>query len=168
MENLKNWITQTTKLTPWVQGNLFASLIIILMLWLLRTLVMAIVWRRTEDVRVRYRWRKTSNTVAVVLGFVLVGRGWFEGIQSLATFLGLLTAGLAIALKDLVTGIAGWFFIIWRRPFSVGDRIQIEQDAGDVIRCTDFQIHLDGDWELGGRGSEHRTGSSYTQWDGVK
>ena len=142
METLTNWIAQATKLSPWVQGNLFTSIIIILILWLLRTLVMSIVLRRTEDVRLRYRWRKTSKSIAVVLGLVLVGRVWFEGIQSLATFLGLVAAGLTIALKDLVTAIAGWLFIIWRRPFNVGDRIQIGQNAGDVIDISIFKFTL--------------------------
>ena len=142
METLTNWIAQATKLSPWVQANLFTSIIIILILWLLRTLVMSIVLRRTEDVRLGYRWRKTSKSIAVVLGLVLVGRVWFEGIQSLATFLGLVAAGLTIALKDLVTAIAGWLFIIWRRPFNVGDRIQIGQNAGDVIDVSIFKFTL--------------------------
>ena len=103
---------------------------------------MSIVLRRTEDVRLGYRWRKTSKSIAVVLGLVLVGRVWFEGIQSLATFLGLVAAGLTIALKDLVTAIAGWLFIIWRRPFNVGDRIQIGQNAGDVIDVSIFKFTL--------------------------
>jgi small-conductance mechanosensitive channel len=138
METLTHWIAQITKLSPWVQTNLFTSIIIILILWLLQTLVMSIVVRRVEDVRLRYRWRKTSKSVAAALGVVLVGRVWFEGIQSLATFLGLVAAGLTIVLKDVVTAIAGWFFIIWRRPFNVGDRIQIGQHAGDVIDVRIF------------------------------
>ena len=142
METLTHWIAQITKLSPWVQTNLFTSIIIILILWLLQTLVMSIVVRRVEDVRLRYRWRKTSKSVAAALGVVLVGRVWFEGIQSLATFLGLVAAGLTIVLKDVVTAIAGWFFIIWRRPFNVGDRIQIGQHAGDVIDVRIFKFTL--------------------------
>ena len=142
METLTHWIAQITKLSPWVQTNLFTSIIIILILWLLQTLVMSIVVRRVEDVRLRYRWRKTSKSVAAALGVVLVGRVWFEGIQSLATFLGLVAAGLTIALKDVVTAIAGWFFIIWRRPFNVGDRIQIGQHSGDVIDVRIFKFTL--------------------------
>ena len=142
METLTHWIAQITKLSPEVQRNLYTSIIIILILWLLRALVMSIVLRRVEDVRLRYRWRKTSKSVAAGLGVVLVGRVWFEGIQSLVTFLGFVAAGLTIALKDVVTAIAGWFFIIWRRPFNVGDRIQIGEHAGDVIDVRIFKFTL--------------------------
>ncbi|OLC04924.1 MAG: mechanosensitive ion channel protein MscS, partial [Gemmatimonadetes bacterium 13_1_40CM_69_22] len=70
------------------------------------------------------------------------GRMWIPGVQALATFLGLLSAGLAIALKDPVADLAGWAFIIWRRPFEVGDRIQIGLHAGDVIDLGLFQFTL--------------------------
>jgi small-conductance mechanosensitive channel len=60
----------------------------------------------------------------------------------LATYLGLLSAGLAIALRELVANFVGWAFILWRRPFEVGDRIQIGDTAGDVIDLRIFQFTL--------------------------
>ena len=36
----------------------------------------------------------------------------------------------------------GWIFILWRRPFEVGDRIQIGDHAGDVIDLRIFQFTL--------------------------
>ena len=38
--------------------------------------------------------------------------------------------------------IAGWVFIIWRRPFDVGDRIEIGGHAGDVIDKRLFMFSL--------------------------
>ncbi|MBZ0199913.1 MAG: mechanosensitive ion channel, partial [Ignavibacteriaceae bacterium] len=46
--------------------------------------------------------------VVFTIGFILIGRVWFEGFGSIATFLGLITAGIAIALKDPLTNLAGW------------------------------------------------------------
>ena len=54
----------------------------------------------------------------MVIGLLIVGRIWFAGVQSIATCLGLLTAGLAIALQDVVKSVAGWFFLRWRKPFA--------------------------------------------------
>ncbi len=136
------WIQKALGLSPEVQTKIFASLIIGLILWILYSLIIKIVWRRTENVRIRYSWRKTSGYVVIILGVFLIGRLWFKGFQSIATYLGLLSAGLAIALKDLVSNFAGWLFIISRRPFSVGDRIQIGNYAGDVIDTRVFQFTL--------------------------
>ncbi|HZK12268.1 MAG TPA: mechanosensitive ion channel domain-containing protein [Atribacterota bacterium] len=142
MKNLMAWIQETIGLSPEVQIKIFASLVITLVLWILYSLITKIVWRRTENVRTRYNWRKTLDYIVLVLGILLIGRLWFSGFQSIATYLGLLSAGIAIALKDVVLNFAGWLFIISRRPFSVGDRIQIGNHAGDVIDTRVFQFTL--------------------------
>lgn len=142
MKNLLGWIQETIGLSPEVQIKIFASLVIALVLWILYSLIIKIVWRRTENVRTSYSWRKTSSYVVIVLGVFLIGRLWFSGFQSIATYLGLLSAGIAIALKDVVSNFAGWLFIISRRLFSVGDRIQIGNHAGDVIDTRVFQFTL--------------------------
>jgi small-conductance mechanosensitive channel len=142
MKNLMEWIQETIGLSPEVQTKIFASLVITLVLWILYSLITKIVWQRTENVRTRYAWRKTLGYVLIILGVFLIGRLLFSGFQSIATYLGLLSAGIAIALKDIVSNFAGWFFIISRRPFSVGDRIQIGNYAGDVIDTRIFQFTL--------------------------
>jgi small-conductance mechanosensitive channel len=76
------------------------------------------------------------------LSIILIGRIWFAGIQSLATYLGLLSAGIAIALKDPILDLVGWIFIFSRRPFEVGDRIQIGEFSGDVIDLSPFLISI--------------------------
>ncbi|HDP36908.1 MAG TPA: mechanosensitive ion channel family protein [Candidatus Atribacteria bacterium] len=142
MKNLMEWIQKALGLSSEVQIKIFVSLVISLVLWVLYSIIAKIVWRRTENVRIRYSWRKTSGYVVIILGVFLIGRLWFKGFQSIATYLGLLSAGIAIALKDVVSNFAGWLFIVSRRPFSVGDRIQIGNYAGDVIDTRVFQFTL--------------------------
>ena len=136
------WLQTSLSVSPELQAKLLASLLIVLTLWLLRLLVTWYASRRTEDVRVRYRWRKATAYVAVALGALLIGVVWLENIQSMAVYLGLVSAGIAIALKDPLTNLFGWVFILWRRPFVVGDRIQIGQHAGDVIDLRIFQFTI--------------------------
>ncbi len=142
MESVTTWLQATLGLSPDVQSRLLGSVVAIVLLWALRRLVLSVVWRRIDDVKLRYRWRKTTTYILVPAGMLVVGRIWFAGIGSLATYLGLVSAGLAIALKDLVVNLAGWGFIVWRRPFDVGDRIQIDGHIGDVIDLRIFQFTL--------------------------
>lgn len=123
-------------------SNVVTSIIIILVLWILHRILQRIIERKVEDIRSRFNWKKTSSYTIFIIGFMLVGRVWFEGIQSVATFLGLLSAGLAIALKDMISNLAGWVFIVWRKPFEVGNRIQIGDKAGDVIDLRPFQFTM--------------------------
>ena len=69
-----------------------------------------------------------KNAVGVFIIFLV---WFFTDIRSTETFMGLLSAGIAIALKDIITNIAGWIFIMPVRPLSVGDRIQIGSFSGD-------------------------------------
>lgn len=118
------------------------------MLILSRWLVLKIVTRRTEDVRTQYQWKKASAYVTFFFATLVVGRIWFEGIGPVATYLGLLSAGVAIALREPLVNLAAWAFILWRRPFDVGDRVQIGENSGDVIDLRIFQFTLNeiGNW----------------------
>ena len=122
--------------------NLIKTVILILILFAVHYIIVRIVYRRTEDDSVRYKWRKNLAYFLSFLGFLLIGRIWFEGMASVATFLGLLSAGLAIALRDPVTDMAAWMFLMWRKPFGVGDRIQIKEIKGDVIDIRFFKFTL--------------------------
>ncbi len=142
MTDVLTELQRLTNLDAGLLTKLLESVISIGALWLLQRLLIWLVFRRLESPRLRYRWRKVINYTAVALGFVVVARVWLLGLTSLATFLGLVSAGLAIALSDLVTGLAGWVFILTRRPFEVGDRIEIGAYRGDVIDQRPFAFSL--------------------------
>ena len=140
--DITSWFEKTLGFSPELQGKIVTSVVIIFVLWLIRQIILRIYFRKKVDIRTQYRWRKSTVYIAFTIGFLLIGRIWFEGFNSLATFLGLLSAGLAIALKDPLVNLAGWMFIIWRKPFAVGDRIQVGNNSGDVIDIRIFQFTL--------------------------
>ena len=125
-----------------IQVKFIATFIAILVFIFIRRFVLKIVFKKTDDALIRYRWQKTSSYIIYVFALIVVGRIWFKGIQSIATYLGLLSAGIAIALKDPLTNITGWFFILSRTPFAVGDRIQVGVHSGDVIDINFFKFTL--------------------------
>jgi small-conductance mechanosensitive channel len=55
---------------------------------------------------------------------------------------GLLSAGLAFSLQELVGAIAGWFNIVLGRLYRVGDRIQLAGVHGDVIDVSLLRTKL--------------------------
>lgn len=142
MQEILSWLQELLGIDHSVQTRLFSSVVTIFAFWLIRLLLLKLIRRRIKDIRLQYRWRKTTTYVTFIIAIFLVGRIWFEGIQSLSTFLGLLSAGVAIALQDLIVNFAGWIFIIWRRPFKVGDRVQIGEIRGDVIDLRIFMFLL--------------------------
>ncbi|MDQ1265718.1 MAG: hypothetical protein QG635_869 [Bacteroidota bacterium] len=145
------------------------TLFIIFCLWLIRLLVLKFVYRKSSDPITRFKWRKISLYIVFLFGIITIGRVWFEAFQSVVTFIGLLSAGIAIALKDPIVNFFGWIFIVWRRPFNIGDRIQIGAHAGDVIDIRVFQFSLMeiGNWvqadQYTGRMLHHPNGMVFTQ-----
>ncbi|MCJ7661517.1 MAG: mechanosensitive ion channel family protein [Anaerolineales bacterium] len=145
------WLQRQYNLRPQFYFNLMLSIAVLVGLWLLWRWILHMGTRKAEDTRVRYQWRKTTTYIYYISVAILLGIIWLGDLTNLATYLGLVSAGLAIALGDPITNIAGWIFIFWRRPFTVGDRIQIGEHAGDVIdvRIFQFTILEIGNWVEG-------------------
>lgn len=141
-EGLFNRIQQLISYSPALDVKIILTLLILFLLWLDRKITLHFVQKRFEDVRMRYQIRKTIEYVSAFVAIILLGWVWFDGIESLGTFLGLVSAGLVIALKDLMADLAGWLFITWRKPFTEGDRIQIGDYSGDVIDIRAFQFTI--------------------------
>ncbi len=139
---VSDWLETNLSLPPDFQRKILLSLLILVGLWLLRRLVMRLVRRGIKEPRALYHWGKVSSYVATITAVLLIGPQWLEGVGSVGTFLGLVAAGIAIALKDPVANLAGWGFILWRRPFELGDRIEIGTVAGDVVDIRIFQFTL--------------------------
>lgn len=148
MQELPKRVQEFIQNSPGITYQIILSIAAILLIWLIWFIAIRLINKKIPEARDRYRWRKNLTYISVFLGFLIVGRIWFEGLQSLATFLGLLSAGLAIALRDPVTDFAAWIFILWRKPLDVGDRIQVEDIKGDVIdiRVFKFTVLEIGNW----------------------
>ena len=142
-DHLVGWTSGLLNVSPGTALNLLETAVVVAVLWGLRALVLAVVRRRSpDDVRRLYSWRKGTTYVAVALAALVLARVWLGGLGGLGTFLGLLTAGVAIALRDPLVNLAGWAFILWRRPFSPGDRVTVHDHSGDVIDQRLFQFTL--------------------------
>ena len=138
-----DWLQTHLGMSLALQVQLLATVGTIVGLWLVRRIVLGFVYRHVQDPWGRYRWRKGLTYALVTAGVVIIGATWLTaGVGELLRFLGILSAGLAIALKEPLSNFAGWAFIIWRRPFEVGDRVQIGPHAGDVIDLGLFQFTL--------------------------
>jgi len=142
MKKLSEFITEHSGLSVQTQSEIFFTLIIILLLSVIRFAILRIVWRQTRDVKIRYQWKRTLSFIVPFVTIVLIGAVWLPAFEQFGAFLGLFTAGLAIALKDPLTNLAGWFFIVARKPFAVGDRIQIGENTGDIIDIRLFQFTM--------------------------
>jgi len=136
------WVQHSFGISPDVQVKILISLITILIITILRKIIVKFFISKIDDINLRYQWRKISLYIAVFIVLLFLLSTWLGFVGSVGTFLGLVSAGIAIALKDPLVNIVAWFFILVRQPFKVGDRVQIGENAGDVIDIRIFQFSL--------------------------
>ncbi len=133
---------------PGVLGKLVASVAVVGGLILIRWLTLRWIRTQVEDSEASYRARKVSAYTITLISGITLAFIWVDAFSSLGTYLGLLSAGIAIALADLLKNMAGWVYILFRRPFRVGDRVEVRELKGDVvdIRLFRFSIMEVGNW----------------------
>ena len=74
---------------------------------------------------------QVALAVVTTVGLVSI---WVTPETDLSTGIGLISAGLAFALRQVIISLAGYFAILRGSTFNVGDRITMGGVRGDVVR----------------------------------
>jgi small-conductance mechanosensitive channel len=104
--------------------------------------------------------RTVTRVSFQVLAVLLVLLVLFGPPNQLGTFLGLAGAGLTVALKDFIVGFLGWFVLMGKNGIRLGDWVEINGVAGEVVELGMFHTVLleTGNWTDSG----HPTGRRVT------
>ncbi len=158
-KGLENWHTE-------VRGDVGSGLerliarLVVLAIFIGLVLVFAeiakrSVYRYVHEPHRRYQFlllRKIAMVVAIV---VIVGLAFASHLESAVTYAGLLTAGIAVALQNVIVALVGYFFLIGRYGIRVGDRVQISGVTGEVVDIGLVRIQV---MEMGGSAGDTPTG----------
>jgi len=101
--------------------------------------------RRRRQFLLMRRIVVSSVIVIVIIASVVAELG------QLATFAGLITAGIAVALQTVILSGFAYFFFVGRYGVRVGDRVTISGITGDVVDIGLFRLYL---MELSGNGRD--------------
>ena len=130
-------------------------LILLSIVFALAELSRRAVLRYVQDARRRHQLLLLQKIAFWSLVAVIVGLATASELKSAATFAGLITAGLALAMQSVLVSIVGYFLLIGKYGIRVGDRVQIGDVDGEVIEVGIVRMHL---MEFAGRGSTRPTG----------
>jgi len=153
--NLESW-RAATKVQFSSELRSLIERLIILAIIISIVMALAAVWRRmifryVPDIRRRYQFLLLRRiTLWIVIG-IIIAFSFASQLGQLATFAGLITAGVALALQNVILSFAGYFFLIGKYGIRVGDRIHIENVTGQVVDLGLIRIHL---MELSGAESD--------------
>ncbi|MEO6829255.1 MAG: mechanosensitive ion channel family protein, partial [Acidobacteriaceae bacterium] len=124
------------------------------LIWLFSWLWRRASFRYIRDARLRRQFVVLRRTITGFCMFVVILLGFISDFSSLATYAGLITAGVAVALQAVILSIAAYFFLVGRYGVKVGDRVTVVYNgansvAGDVVDIGLVRFSL---MELAGSG----------------
>jgi small-conductance mechanosensitive channel len=158
------WIESVAAQQRSVVHRALQGIVIILVIVLIgiyfSTLMDKLVGRLTMDRRQVQSLHTVTRVSLQVLGLMLILIVIFGAPGQLGTFLGLAGAGLTVALKDFIVGFLGWFVLMGKNGIRLGDWVEINGVAGEVVELGMFHTVLleTGNWTDTG----HPTGRRVT------
>jgi len=158
-KNLASWHAGAVS-EAWTQSEGFAARLIFVVVIIALVLGASELWRRAiyKYVRdARRRWQLNWVRKFVVWGAIatVATLSLVSQIGSLATFAGLITAGVAVSLQNVIQSVVGYFYLIGKYGIRAGDRVMIGGVSGEVIDVGLVRIHL---MEMGGASADTPTG----------
>ncbi|MFU0825010.1 mechanosensitive ion channel family protein [Clostridium sp.] len=114
------------------------TLILILLLYIIKRSLSSFILKLNLNSKQTIKYKKIlSNLINIAFGIFIIPI-WMYQSQDIFTFLGIFSAGLAFAFRDIVANFIGWIMINTQNVFRVGDRIKIGESLGDVLEITWF------------------------------
>jgi small-conductance mechanosensitive channel len=122
--------------------TLIGTAVVLVLAWILLTVGDKLVPASGVDASERYRRGRLLNTIIIVIAAAIIIALWVRLVPRASTFLGLVGAGLAVALREPLLSIAGRIAILAGHMYSIDDRIEINKLSGDVIDIGLFYTRM--------------------------
>lgn len=121
---------------------------ILLCAGLLGVLVHVVLERPAIDHRRRHTLRTVLLLATQLLALICVLLVIFGPPNQAPTIVGLATAGLTVAFQDFILAFFGWFVLMGKNGVRVGDWVEINGVAGEVVEIGLFRTSLleTGNW----------------------
>jgi small-conductance mechanosensitive channel len=111
--------------------------------------------RYTVEPRRRHQLMLIRKLTVWALVLAIIALTLITELSAFATFAGLITAGVAVAMQSVLVSVVGYFLLIGKYGLRVGDRVQIGAVTGEIIDLGLIRMHL---MELSSQGPLGATG----------
>jgi len=114
-------------------GKIILAIVGILLISVIVRFLQRSLSRYIKDSDTRYRARKFLAFIGYLLGVVFLVAVFSERLGGLHIAFGIIGAGVAFALQEVISSIAGFIAISFGHFYKTGDRIRLAGIRGDVI-----------------------------------
>ena len=127
-ELIKQWLEANPSLAVFTKYIVLVLLVIGIIQFLRR-----FIRKNLPNSKVKYRSQKGIEVIGYLILIILTLSYFTGNIKDFTLAVGLLSAGVAITLQELILSIAGSLYIFFVKVYKPGDRIEINGIKGDVI-----------------------------------
>ncbi|KIA88190.1 mechanosensitive ion channel family protein [Kaistella jeonii] len=120
---------------PFVR-KLSLSLFLIAVIFLLSKLIERLINSQNHIEGDRYNLLRIVRFLAIVFSLIVAASFLFQNLYAAAVSFGLISLVLGFALQAPIASFIAWIYLVFRRSYLVGDRIQIKGFRGDVIEIN--------------------------------
>ena len=102
----------------------------------IRDLVIRFLARSSTDIGVRQAIGTIARYVVIVLGLLIIVQTAGVDLSALTILAGALGIGVGLGLQNITNNFLSGVIILFERPIKVGDRVQVGDIAGDILRIS--------------------------------
>lgn len=113
---------------------LFAkSIIYILIFRLINKLIILFCAKRIKTSRKVFMFNQNVSIIINIITFITLFIVWEPYLENIITIISFISAGVTIAIREIIVNVFAGIFIKTRKPFKLEDRISIDGLIGDVV-----------------------------------
>ena len=127
--------------------KLSMSIALIFFVILLGKIIEKIIDTQVHNDGDQYNLLRITRLLTLIFVLIVVASFLSQNLYGVVASIGLISLILGFALQAPITSFIAWLYIIFRRPYQVGNRIQIEGYKGDVIEINYLDTIIE---EVGG------------------
>ena len=116
--------------------KLSMSLFLIAFIFLISKIIARVIYVQTHIEGDRYNLLRVIRFLAIVFSLIVIASFLFQNLYAAAVSFGLISLVIGFALQAPIASFIAWVYLVFRRTYLVGDRIQINGFRGDVVSIS--------------------------------
>ena len=118
------------------------SLILLVIFKLINYIIVTITTKKMRGSKKRFIFHQSTNVVLDIIYVLLILILWFPYLKNIMTIISFISAGITIAIRDIILNLFAGLYIKINKPFKLEDRISIDGITGDVVLISNLSFKI--------------------------
>jgi len=92
--------------------------------------------------KTRFMFHQGVNVIMNIFCVVIIFLLWYPYLKNVMTVISFISAGITIAIRDIILNLFAGLYIKAKKPFKLEDRISIDGVTGDVILINNLSFKI--------------------------